>query len=85
MEDFNAEKTCKNSPKCPIYGGLLKGMSFTAAAYRQQYCDAGTEGWTRCRRYQVKERTGVCPENILPNSSKSVEEIARLYNLELTS
>jgi len=85
MAEFNAETTCKNSPKCPIYGGVLKGMSFTAAAYRQRYCDAGVEGWTTCRRYQVKERTGTCPENTLPNSAKSVVEIAQLYNLPLIS
>jgi hypothetical protein len=33
----------------------------------------------------VKERTGKCPENILPNSLKTVEQIAQQYNLQLLS
>ncbi len=85
MENFDAEKTCKNSPKCPIYSGVLKGMNFTASVYRQHYCDGGEAGWKKCKRYQVKELTGVCPENILPNSGKTVEEIARMYKLEFIS
>jgi hypothetical protein len=85
METPSIEKTCKNSAKCPIYGGVLKGMNFTTSAYRQKYCDAGSAGWDQCRRYQVKERAGKCPENILPNSFKSVEEIIKQYNLQVPS
>jgi hypothetical protein len=85
MERSNEEKACKNSSKCPIYSGVLKGMNFTTAAYKEKYCDGGSDGWSRCRRYQVKERTGKCPENILPNSLKTVEDIIRQYNLQAPS
>jgi hypothetical protein len=47
--------------------------------------EATPSGWANCRRYQVKERTGKCPENILPNSLKTVEQIAQQYNLQLLS
>ena len=77
------EETCENSPKCPIYNGLLKGMTYTASAYRRTYCDAGSRGWNNCRRYQVKLRTGKCPENVLPNSLKNVEEIIAQYKLQV--
>jgi len=56
-------------------------MTYTSNAYRQLYCDAGRKGWNNCRRFQVKLRTGKCPENILPNSLKSVEDIIKQYNL----
>jgi hypothetical protein len=81
METLNPEKTCQSSPKCPIYSGVLKGMTYTASAYRQLYCDAGSTGWNKCRRFQVKMRTGKCPENILPNALKSVDEIIKQHGL----
>jgi hypothetical protein len=85
MENPNPAVSCKNSAKCPIYSGVLKGLDFTTSAYRQKYCDGGSTGWSQCRRYQVKERTGKCPENILPNSLKTVEQIIQQYNLPMLS
>ncbi len=81
MDAPNMEKTCKNYQKCPIYSGVLKDLSFTSSAYKELYCDAGTPGWSRCRRYQVKELVGKVPEKLLPNSLKSADEIIKLYNL----
>jgi hypothetical protein len=65
---------CPKTPKCPIFNGILKGTEFTGT-YKKLYCEAGAEGRARCRRYQVAEKVGVCPPDILPNSSKTVEEI----------
>ena len=75
-------ETCKNYEKCPIYSGQLRGKFFTASAYRNKYCDAGSTGWTQCRRYQVKERTGTCPPGILPNALLSLEDIIRKMGLQ---
>jgi hypothetical protein len=82
METPSMEKICKNSLKCPIYSGVLKDLTYTASAYKQLYCDAGDQGWGKCRRFQVKERTGKCPENLLPNALKTVEQIIEQYNLQ---
>lgn len=65
---------CPKTPKCPIFNGVLKGTEFTDT-YKKLYCEAGESGRKRCRRFQVGAKTGVCPPDILPNSSKSVEEI----------
>ena len=67
--------TCKNYEKCPIFLGTLKDKVVTSSSYKKMYCNAGPEGWNRCKRYIVKEKTGKCPPNLLPNSLKSVEEI----------
>ena len=67
--------TCKNYEKCPIYTGILKDNQVTSKSYREQYCNAGPNGWNKCKRYLIKEKTGQCPPNLLPNSLKSVEEI----------
>jgi hypothetical protein len=69
------ETTCKNYEKCPIYSGILKDKATTAQGYKKQFCDAGEAGWSKCKRFLVKEATGKCPADLLPNSFKSVEDI----------
>ena len=39
------------------------------------YCLAGEEGRNKCMRYKVSEKVGKCPENVLPNSSKTIDQI----------
>jgi hypothetical protein len=68
------EMTCPKTPKCPIFNGILKGTEFTET-YKRLYCEAGEEGRLRCRRYQVAQEVGMCPPEILPNSSKTLAEI----------
>ena len=67
---------CPKTPKCPIFNGILQGTEYTET-YKKLYCEAGEEGRGKCRRFQVATAVGVCPPNILPNSSKSVEEIVK--------
>jgi hypothetical protein len=67
-------KTCPKTPACPIFNGILKGTEYKEI-YIKLYCEAGEAGRKKCRRFQVAARAGKCPPNILPNSSKSVEEI----------
>lgn len=72
-------QNCPNIEKCPIYTGILKGKEMTSKAYRQYFCEA--KEYTSCKRYKVKEATGICPPDILPNSYQSVEEIISNYDL----
>jgi hypothetical protein len=65
---------CPKTPKCPIFNGILKGTEYTET-YKKLYCEAGDPGRNKCRRYQVASTVGICPPDILPNSSKSVDEI----------
>jgi len=66
--------TCPKTPVCPIFNGILKGTEYTDV-YVKLYCEAGEEGRKRCRRFQVATAVGKCPPNVLPNSTKTVEEI----------
>lgn len=70
---------CPRTPKCPIFNGVLKGTDYTET-YKNLYCKAGESGRNRCKRYIISEKTGKCPENLLPNSSKTVEEIIASMN-----
>jgi hypothetical protein len=65
---------CPKTPACPIFNGILKGTEFTEV-YRKLYCEAGEVGRKRCRRFQVASITGKCPPNILPNATKTAEQI----------
>lgn len=78
---MNLTETCKNYEKCPIYNGVLKDRETTAASYKRQYCDNGLAGWNNCKRYLVKEKTGSCPPDLLPNSFKSLEAILKEMGL----
>lgn len=72
---------CPKTVKCPIFNGILKGTEYTET-YRKLYCEAGEEGRNRCRRYQVAEKVGMCPPDILPNSSKGVDEIIEMMKAQ---
>lgn len=65
---------CPKTPACPIFNGILKGTEFTEV-YKKQYCEAGEAGRKRCRRFQVAGIIGKCPPNVLPNSSKTADQI----------
>jgi hypothetical protein len=67
---------CPKTPLCPIFNGILKGTEFTDV-YKRLYCEAGEAGRNRCRRFQVSAIIGKCPPNILPNATKSAEEIVK--------
>ncbi len=66
--------TCPKTPNCPIFNGILKGTHYTET-YRALYCLAGQKGQKKCKRFLVAEVAGKCPDNLLPNSTKSVEAI----------
>jgi hypothetical protein len=65
---------CPKTLACPIFNGILKGTEYTEV-YKRLYCEAGEAGRNKCRRYQVALKAGTCPPNVLPNATKSVNEI----------
>lgn len=69
-------ETCPKSIKCPIFqGGVLKRES-SERTYRNLFCNAGKEKYETCMRYIVAEEIGTpAPISVLPNCSKSLEDI----------
>jgi hypothetical protein len=68
---------CKNFEKGPIYSGVLQDKAMPTRAYQQQCCNNSQQGWENCWWYQVKENTGKCPPDLLPNAFKTADEIIR--------
>ncbi len=71
---------CPKFEKCPIYNREVSLLSErTLEIYRRNYCMAGRENYTKCKRYIVAEKIGkAAPVNILPNSTYTVEEIIEM-------
>ncbi len=57
----------------------------TTKSYQQLYCVAGKEKYSECKRYETKEKYGVCPPDLLPNSKLTLEQIAEKYSLVVNS
>ncbi|MBO7495267.1 MAG: hypothetical protein J6T98_01835 [Salinivirgaceae bacterium] len=71
---------CKNIERCPIFvkGALVN--DFTGVAYRNTFCLMPGK-YKECKRYLAAQATGKpVPENIMPNSKKTLEEIINLIN-----
>jgi hypothetical protein len=71
---------CPSAEKCPIFTGILKDRSFTTTSYKTQFCAAGETGRNNCKRWQCKMKYGKVPEELLPNSNLSLEEIGKMEN-----
>lgn len=65
---------CPKTVACPIFNGILKGTEYTEV-YRRLYCEAGEAGRNRCRRFQIAAKIGKCPPNVLPNATKTADQI----------
>lgn len=68
------DNRCPKTIKCPIFSGVLKGTNYSEV-YKRLYCEAGAEGRNRCKRFQAASVMGIYPPNVLPNSTKTVDEI----------
>ncbi|MGE4287212.1 MAG: hypothetical protein AB7E36_00885 [Salinivirgaceae bacterium] len=65
---------CPKTPKCPLFNGNLLKRQESAETYKNLYCRSTTK-YKECKRYIVSEKTGKCPNWLLPNSSYQMEEI----------
>jgi hypothetical protein len=70
MEDL----LCPNTPKCPIFNGILSGTQYTDT-YKRLYCESGLASRQKCMRFNISQVMGSCPPNVLPNSTRSMEAI----------
>ncbi len=71
---------CKKLEKCPIFVKGVLVNDFADLAYKNMYCLVPGK-YKTCKRYLAAQATGKpVPESIMPNSSKSLEEIIQIIN-----
>ena len=74
---------CPNAETCNLFVGLLAGKEMYTDFYKSTYCCAEIEKRDKCKRFIIKSIYGKCPQDLLPNSSLSIEQIVQKYNLIL--
>ncbi len=66
---------CPKVEKCPIFVNNVLTIQNASVAYKTLYCQAGKARYTSCKRFQISNIAGSCPQNVMPNSAKSIEQI----------
>lgn len=66
---------CPKIGKCPLFNGILLKRKGSEESYKNLYCKAGKEKWSTCKRYLTSEKVGKCSDWVLPNCTKSIDEI----------
>jgi len=69
------ENTCPKVEKCPIFINNVLSNENAAVAYKSLYCKAGLQKYSTCKRFIISNMIGSCPKNVMPNSTRSVDEI----------
>ncbi len=70
-------KECPKLKKCPIFLKSIQSK-LIGKAYKSLYCQTMNERHLECKRYIASEKyKKPIPENILPNSSLTIEEIGK--------
>lgn len=70
---------CPKYEKCPIFTGTAFKRSGSADVYKNLYCQAGAEVYGICKRFMASNALGKpIPPSVMPNSNKTIEEIAEL-------
>lgn len=71
---------CTHLTNCPIFVKGVLVNEYTGVAYKNMYCLVSGK-YKECKRYQVTQATGKpVPENIMPNSKKTLEELLAQIN-----
>lgn len=79
------QKQCLRSGDCALFKGNINLPEDTKLMYKCYYCVGQDQGWETCRRYQMMEMAGFCPDFVMPNSLLSAEQIKnRLSSIYLS-
>lgn len=74
------EIICPKVGKCPIFINNVLTIENAAVAYKKLYCEAGEVKHKTCKRFIVSNMVGKCPPGVMPNCSKSIDEIIENMN-----
>jgi len=69
------DNLCPKVAKCPIFLNNVLTVQNVEVAYKRLYCEAGESRYTTCKRFIVSNKIGKCTPDIMPNCSRSIEEI----------
>lgn len=78
---MNNNDFCPLPEECPVYMNDITHNEIVGLTYRSLYCLQGNKKYKSCKRYQAFMQLGKPVHRmVLPNSSLSMEEIARYHD-----
>jgi hypothetical protein len=78
---MNNKEFCPLPEGCPVYMNDITHNEIVGLTYRSLYCLQGNKKYKSCKRYQAFIQLGKPVHRmVLPNSSLSMEEIARYHD-----
>ena len=66
------DEICQRAEKCPLFNGKILKRVASEDVYKKLYCNSN---WANCKRFQISSIAGKCPDSIMPNCSRSIDEI----------
>lgn len=77
-------KFCPNHKGCQIINleGFIKSNEIKNN-YISNYCEAGEEKWSNCKRFQTKKALNFCPDFILPDTNLTLDQIFEKIETQL--
>ncbi len=70
--------TCPKLEKCPIFLKNIFHNELVGKTYKHLFCQSEDNNHFNCKRYLFSEKfKKSAPDNVLPNTTLSLEEIAK--------
>ncbi len=69
------ENFCPKTLQCPLFQGQMLASEKAQEIYMNLFCKAGFKGRMSCKRFLVSSAGVKPPLEIMPDDSRSVEEI----------
>ena len=73
------DTTCPKIAKCPLFNGTLLKRSESEDTYKNRYCRSK---FAECKRFQISELVGKCPDFVMPNSMLTIDQIVERMKKE---
>jgi hypothetical protein len=74
---------CPKICNCRLFNGKSPVCEDSKIMYKSHYC-LGRDNlrWKSCKRFQLVEKVGHCPDYVMPNSLLSFEQIIKRISTE---
>ena len=72
---------CTNYTTCKLVNlaGFCKNDS-TRQKYLKSFCEQTHKTWSKCKRYEMKNELGSCPDFVFPDTTMTLAEIITKFD-----
>ncbi|MFN3555336.1 MAG: hypothetical protein ACK4VN_05160 [Bacteroidales bacterium] len=66
---------CPRCGDCALFKGKIQMSEDIRLRYTCNYCLGSSAPWEACKRFQMMEMAGFCPDFLMPNSLLSADQV----------